>query len=167
MSKPSDFNLQVFQSEVIKEFNLLLKIIDTADGYSDDSQYKKSDNNTKKRSLFREFISTKFFRVVSNFEKKTANLYLNKPDVVEYRKKAKSLVFDVRIQQILCSILLSKITSDLLEEERMLELIKIVTQSLTEDKIIEKFSIDLDSVLFAFMVYELTQKRVENYCREQ
>ena len=49
MSKPSDFNLQTFQSEVIKEYNLLQKIFDSAFGYSDISQHKKIDNDRKNR----------------------------------------------------------------------------------------------------------------------
>ncbi len=167
MSKPSDFDLQTFQSEVIKEYNLLQKIFDSAFGYSDNSQHKKMDDSKKKRNLFRAFISTSFFKIISSIEKKSLHLYLKKPDIVEYKEKAKSIVFDGRINKILCPILLSKITSDMLEEEMMLEVIKIITQSLTEEEVIEKFSINLDPVLFAFIVYEITRRRVENYCRKQ
>ena len=158
MSENTKFDLKHFQSEVLRHYNSLKREADDAALFAEKGYAgfeKNSDAGFIKRifNKFLIFLKMKFY-----------NFYIKSEPFVELERKAVEIIENPKIKKILCPIFKRKISADFFREELEIEIMIIVTVSLTKRKAVEQFSIDKDERFFAMMTHKILQKGIERYC---
>lgn len=161
MKESNTFDLADFQSKVFKQFNTLL----TMEDVRNKDLTERLDINLEKENSWSSFLSNYFYKTVECLEKETVKMFFNKRDILEYQSKSRALLFNKNIKKILCPHLIM-IDESLLDEEKVLQAIKILTSELLNESVKEKYSIDKDFHLFAFMTLALFDKGINNYCSQ-
>ena len=159
MSESNAFDLADFQSKVFKQFNTLLSMEDVRNK----ELTERLDLNLENSWSF--FLSNYFYKTVESMKKYAIEGFFNKRDILEYQSKSRALLFNENIKKIICPHLIV-IDENLLDEEKVLKAIKILTSELLIKSISEKFSIDRDVHLFAFMTFALFDKGINKYCSQ-
>jgi hypothetical protein len=163
MSKKGHFDMNAFQNQVIQEFDFL-KTTNNFDSQYFENPFLKYETGTGKQSYFRKFIWTSFFKIIGCLEKKALQVYSENSNITEYERKSKDILLHPGLKRILCAKLREKISPSLLEQEKELTVIKIVTLSLVDENSFQDLSVELDAKLFAYIVHGILEKGVENYC---
>jgi hypothetical protein len=159
MPELNKLDLADFQTEVFKNFNTLLWMNEVRNK----ELGERLDLKPEEENSWSSFLSTSFYKTIGYLEKITIEKFFNKRDILEYESKSRALLFNEKIRQILCPHLIN-IDENLLEEEKVLQAIKILTSELLKQPIKENFDVDKDSHLFAFMTFALFEKGINKYC---
>ena len=154
MNESNNFELKKFQSEVVKQYDSLKRM---------DEGIVQSDAKNPSGN----FVWKGFVKVIAAIEKTTLQDFFAKPDVIEYVKRAKYLVSQPDVKEILCGSLTDAATENLLDIEIKVRTVKVITSLLDNEQIIKKFSIESDAHLFSFMAREILREGIENYCKSE
>jgi hypothetical protein len=165
MIELENFDLNLFQSSVVQEYAVLKKMKEALSQYSENPD-ARFHIDTDQQGYWSSLIWKGVFKVVGILEKNALQEYSGKPENIEYAKKSKYIVNHPKIKQLLCPSLEKEIHDDLLDEEKDIKTIKVVTSLIIKENIIKEFSIDLDAKLFAYMIDNILQKNIKSYCQE-
>ncbi|MGI8542742.1 MAG: hypothetical protein ACR2MD_04605 [Aridibacter sp.] len=136
MDDKNNFNLKKFQKEVFEEYKKLVRKTEEFRNYIE-TGYLKVDNDPL--FLRMGFISKGLYKISSYIPYKGLKMYFEHPDTIKLQNKATEIINNPKIKELLCSIFKRKITDDLFQEALEIEVVSIVTTSLTKDKIAKNF----------------------------
>lgn len=160
------YEKESFQSQIINEYTYLKRMVDSLSDYSK-NPYGRFINDIKEPKSLKQCAKSIFFRIAAFVEHSSLVQFIKTPDYLKYVEKSRNLLSNPELKESLCSLFKSEIGNDLLEEEKTIKIIKILSTVLLVEKKLSKFSVDLDTKLFAFMTLEIQKKGVDNYCQEE
>ena len=159
MNENTKSNLKDFQSDIFKRYTSLMRQYNDADLFAEKG-FEGFRKNLKSGVIKRNLI----IKPLTAFRVKFHNFYVKSQPFVELERKAAEIIENEKIKEILIPVLNRKISPEFFKEELEIEVIIIVTTSLTKTKIVEEFSIEKDVLLFSIIVRKILQQGIENYC---
>jgi hypothetical protein len=161
-----NYEKESFQTKIINEYTYLKRMVDSLSDYSK-NPYGRFINDIKGPKSLKQCAKSTFFRIAAFVEHLSVAQFVKTPDYLKYVEKSKEIISNPEIKKSLCPLFRSEIGSDLLEEEKTIKIIKILTTVLLDKKNSSKFSFDLDSRLFAFITLEIQKEGINNYCYQE
>ncbi len=159
------YEKEAFQTKIINEYTSLKRMVDSLSDYSK-TPYGRFINEIKEPKSLKQWAKSIFFRIAAFVEYSSGAQFIKTPDYLKYVEKSKEIISSPEIRKSLCYLFRTEIGIDLLEEEKSIRIIKILTTVLLDEKKSSKFSFDLDSKLFALMTLEIQKEGVNNYCSQ-
>jgi hypothetical protein len=161
MNEIDNLNLNQFQSEVFYQYTILRDMQEPSPFVKETS---KRFDGQKKQTFWNSILWKPIFSVMAHIEKKALQKYHSKPDYLEYKKQSNLIINDPKIKQKLCSLLNKEDMSDLMDEEKAIKTIKIITSELLRKDLPENFYVESDATLFAFISFDILCMGIQNYC---
>lgn len=161
MTENTKSNLKDFQSDVFKRYTSLLRQYNDADLFAEKG-FEGFRWNLKSSVIKRNLL----LKPLIVFKVKFHDFYVKSQSFIKLESKATEIIDNEEIKEILIPIFNRKISPEFFKEELEIEVIIIVTTSLTKLKIAEKFSIEKNVLLFSIIVRKILQKGIENYCAD-
>lgn len=159
MNENTKSNLKNFQSDVFKRYASLMRQYNDAALFAEKG-FEGFRKNIKSGVIKRNLL----IKPLIAFRVKFHNFYVKSQLFTELERKATEIIENEKIKEILIPVLNRKISPEFFKEELEIELIIIVTTSLTKTKIVEEFSIEKDELLFSIIIRKILQQGIENYC---
>ena len=158
----TEFDLRSFQSEVFKDFTSLKLNLGAAHLYR--GGYKVFQKKTELQFSKGGLLNRAVFSILSFFGKRMDKSIFNKSDFIEKEKKSAEIAHHPKIKEMLCQSLKREKWTDLLYEDMIAKMVKIITFTLTTREIMEEFSIEKDVRLFSLIILRIHHESIENYC---
>ena len=163
----NESDLKDFQSDVLNHFNNLRANIGLYNfNQLDRKEFEKIIQNKMPDNVVT--IPAKiFFRTLYEFFSffgKRAKKKMNEPDLIRKSKLAAQIIFNERIEKMLCPKIRDEIKLNQFDEWVQVKLIAILTRLLTNSRIAKEFSIEKDAQLFSLMALNIWHKGIVNYC---
>jgi hypothetical protein len=109
------------------------------------------------------FLITIFFiKIARFFEELARKDALNDSKSLECEKRAKTLLLEQNLKEILCKTFSKQSITEKRDKENV---VKTIIGLIGKKSVREEFSIPLEPRLFAFIAYELLREGVKEYCQ--
>jgi len=150
------FDSEKFQEEVLNDFEFL-------------KTWKKHQSSTFEERIAdlgekRGCLSVLFFKGLDKLETKATQSFEEQRNFIKWEKEAERLLAIPVIREALCSTLKDFVKKEILNDER---LVNLVVETLEDDAYKKTFAIHSESILFAFICHKLSQTGIEKYCNQQ
>ena len=161
MENQADLGFEEFQNEVYSEYRFYRTVIQSQEHFM-----KDLPENVEKS--WRGIISVWFFSFwkwffggfIGRINKKMAS----DKNYEGFEKEAYELRSEPEIHREICHSISKLNRYEILTEEKF---VRILTAAILQPKLVKKFVIPRNSVLYGIIAHQVFQTGLENYCREQ
>ena len=161
MENDADTGFEEFQTEVWKEYRFYRTIIKSKD------HFMKDFPDTVEKS-WRGIISVWFFGFwkwfFGGFIGRINEKMAHQKNFEGFEKEAYELRTEAEICQEVCRSISKLKRHEVLTEEKF---VRILTVSISQPKLVKKFVIPRNAVLYGIIAHQIFQTGLENYCHEQ
>jgi hypothetical protein len=160
MPETTSPEMRSFQSEVLREYRSLKTLKrplpdDFAESFASES---------RRRGCLGLLFGAAFPPLMGRLDKYARRTHSEAPENVRYSIDSKEILSNPAIRSILCPSISENISPDRLVEEREIELVKILTTSLTAKTVAPETWQKFNSRLYAYMLDYILEVGPENYC---
>lgn len=159
MEKQAKIGFEEFQTEVWSEYKFYRGSI-SAKEFENELNRKREES---KGSFWRWFaiLFTWFF---SGLMRKAMKKVEDGRNYTEFEKEAYELRSEPEIRQEICDSIANLKRYEVLTEEKF---VRILTATILQPKLVKKFVIPQDAVLYGIIAYQVFQTGLENYCSQK
>ena len=155
MENETNVDLEAFQAEVWKEY----------ENYKSIQNTKIIGEDLKEKLSSKKYgcLTLPFIWIAVFFTKKAHKDETKKRNYLAFAKEAEELISAPEIKKAICSGI-SKLDRKIILTEK--KYVKFLTKSLCNKRLVKKFVIPQNAVLYGIIAFQIFENGIENYCSE-